>query len=492
MMTRRKLGLVLEGGGAKGAYQFGALKAFRERGVVFHCVAGTSVGGLNAALWATERLTDGEKIWSNLRQSDIYPFRVHTYLGWAIAFLLVIFSGAVRYFQGGVNLSIPARWRWTLAATGLCIFSFALLLLPNLVSTEASIVLLPLLAALSVILLGLAAGQRYVGYFTSMFAIIAGLVGVVLLLALFGYVAFTYSEHIPRNVWLVIMVLFGFFFSTLAAAAAGFVIYVYRAFGRAVVAQNVLSSVPLRTELHRIMRDARFSIPTYVTVGEHRKLADPDNLYSVLHPTASIKAMLDPRYSESEAEEIHVPRAFVPHYLCLSAREDDDVVNALMATAALPLGLVPAVKLGDKRFVDGGIIDNRPLLPLVSMCECDEVVIVCLGPISSETLGGEKQRLQNLQRLIDLSEYDWEKLLAQAGGGLLTHNDPPVRCPYREPKKWPDIHVLAPSASLGGFVRGTMRFEAAYARRLMDLGYEDGERFLAVNKHLSAVQLPLI
>ena len=42
--------LVLEGGGAKGAYQIGAWKALKEAGVKINAVAGTSVGALNGAL----------------------------------------------------------------------------------------------------------------------------------------------------------------------------------------------------------------------------------------------------------------------------------------------------------------------------------------------------------------------------------------------------------------------------------------------------------
>jgi predicted acylesterase/phospholipase RssA len=52
---RVRRGLVLAGGGAKGAYQFGCLKAFRERQIEFDYVSGTSVGALNAVLAATGR-----------------------------------------------------------------------------------------------------------------------------------------------------------------------------------------------------------------------------------------------------------------------------------------------------------------------------------------------------------------------------------------------------------------------------------------------------
>ena len=46
----KEYGIVLEGGGAKGAYQVGAWQAMREAGVKIKGVAGTSVGALNGAM----------------------------------------------------------------------------------------------------------------------------------------------------------------------------------------------------------------------------------------------------------------------------------------------------------------------------------------------------------------------------------------------------------------------------------------------------------
>src|SRR6185437_12814108 len=45
-----KRGLVLEGGGAKGAYQVGCMRAFQEHDIKFDAIAGTSIGALNGAL----------------------------------------------------------------------------------------------------------------------------------------------------------------------------------------------------------------------------------------------------------------------------------------------------------------------------------------------------------------------------------------------------------------------------------------------------------
>ncbi len=49
-MKGEKLGLVLEGGGAKGAYHLGVYKALLELGYRINGVAGTSIGALNGAL----------------------------------------------------------------------------------------------------------------------------------------------------------------------------------------------------------------------------------------------------------------------------------------------------------------------------------------------------------------------------------------------------------------------------------------------------------
>ncbi len=67
----REYGLVLEGGGAKGAYQIGAWKALREVGVKIKGVAGVSVGSLNGALICMDDLELAEKIWKNIEYSRV-------------------------------------------------------------------------------------------------------------------------------------------------------------------------------------------------------------------------------------------------------------------------------------------------------------------------------------------------------------------------------------------------------------------------------------
>ncbi len=62
-----QLGLVLSGGGGKGAYQVGVWKALSEYGLAQRVtvMSGTSVGALNAALFACASPLDAERIWLN-------------------------------------------------------------------------------------------------------------------------------------------------------------------------------------------------------------------------------------------------------------------------------------------------------------------------------------------------------------------------------------------------------------------------------------------
>lgn len=67
----REYGIVLEGGGAKGAYQVGAWRALREAGVKIRGAAGTSVGALNGALICMDDLEKAEHIWENISYSRV-------------------------------------------------------------------------------------------------------------------------------------------------------------------------------------------------------------------------------------------------------------------------------------------------------------------------------------------------------------------------------------------------------------------------------------
>lgn len=68
---------VFAGGGSLGAVQVGMLKALTTEGITADMVVGSSMGAINAAYFAGNPTLEGvsrlEKIWRDLRRSDIFP-----------------------------------------------------------------------------------------------------------------------------------------------------------------------------------------------------------------------------------------------------------------------------------------------------------------------------------------------------------------------------------------------------------------------------------
>lgn len=70
-----KVGLVLSGGGGKGAYELGVFMALQELGIA-ECIevfAGTSIGAINAALFAQGDLTAAMGMWEEVTIDKLIP-----------------------------------------------------------------------------------------------------------------------------------------------------------------------------------------------------------------------------------------------------------------------------------------------------------------------------------------------------------------------------------------------------------------------------------
>jgi predicted acylesterase/phospholipase RssA len=70
----RRIGLTLAGGGAKGAYQIGAIKALIEEGYRFDAVAGTSIGAFNAILVFLGSIEKARNVWLSLKKWNLISF----------------------------------------------------------------------------------------------------------------------------------------------------------------------------------------------------------------------------------------------------------------------------------------------------------------------------------------------------------------------------------------------------------------------------------
>ena len=74
-----KKGLVLEGGGTKGAYQIGAYEALRDLGIKITGIAGTSIGALNGAFIAQGDFEAMKDIWVNYDYKSFMDIDEDTY-----------------------------------------------------------------------------------------------------------------------------------------------------------------------------------------------------------------------------------------------------------------------------------------------------------------------------------------------------------------------------------------------------------------------------
>jgi NTE family protein len=67
-------GLVLEGGGAKGSFHIGAVKALFEMGYTFEGVSGTSIGAFNAAMIVSGDFEELLNLWTKMDTSTLFDF----------------------------------------------------------------------------------------------------------------------------------------------------------------------------------------------------------------------------------------------------------------------------------------------------------------------------------------------------------------------------------------------------------------------------------
>lgn len=95
--VKKKIGLVLSGGGAKGAYEIGVWKALNELGVTefIEAIAGTSVGALNAAL-IEGGIRPPENVWADLKYNDLLQLDYER-------LPRLICEGAAPYFYDGIS-----------------------------------------------------------------------------------------------------------------------------------------------------------------------------------------------------------------------------------------------------------------------------------------------------------------------------------------------------------------------------------------------------
>jgi len=96
-----KIGLVLGGGGGKGAYELGVWKALTELGInkYINFFSGTSIGAFNAALFAQENIEIAEELWKEVSLEKLIPLNK-----------LEILKKGIGLIIGGKNLNLSKKY----------------------------------------------------------------------------------------------------------------------------------------------------------------------------------------------------------------------------------------------------------------------------------------------------------------------------------------------------------------------------------------------
>lgn len=105
MIDKDKFGqtvLVLQGGGALGAYQVGVYQALHEAGVTIDWIIGTSIGAINASLIAGtdpgDRLAKMTEFWRRVERYSYTPGVLPEWIGAAARNMLAVTAGVPNFF----------------------------------------------------------------------------------------------------------------------------------------------------------------------------------------------------------------------------------------------------------------------------------------------------------------------------------------------------------------------------------------------------------
>jgi NTE family protein len=98
-----QIALVLQGGGALGAYQAGVYEALHEAGIEPDWIIGTSIGAINAGLIAgnppERRLAHIKEFWRRMRAKDFWGLAHWPGLDMAAAYWSTLFGGLPSFFE---------------------------------------------------------------------------------------------------------------------------------------------------------------------------------------------------------------------------------------------------------------------------------------------------------------------------------------------------------------------------------------------------------
>ena len=390
----RRIGVVLAGGGALGAYEAGVLRELSRLGLRPAVLAGTSSGAINAVVWRAHDFDSRvlERTWAEIRPS-LVGMRWTTLTMRTGGMLVATFAGiqVVLSLLGSPALGLVGR-KWVTLASGDLVASAAL---------DAVAWLVVLAVGAAMVMLSrpaeewLAALQRPGGSpLESPWLGRAVLAGIVIHL-----VMWTFGFPWPHR------------FSATVLAAVGFLWLVNRPGRPGELFRAMLARLLPETRGRGLWGDAarHHLLRRLVRQGDPTRLTQPGTVLlltalgldtgRITHFVAGDEPA--PGFNDGiaaalgEVVMLHTPRA---------------VMEAAVASSAIPIAFEP-VRIGRRQFVDAGQFSNQPLEAAVA-AGADALLVVLVAPRGGPSPASRGGTLVDLAgRLLEIAT--WRELQLQ-------------------------------------------------------------------------------
>jgi predicted acylesterase/phospholipase RssA len=440
MLSDKRVGLVLGGGGAKGAYQIGVWKALREKGFAkFDVIAGTSVGALNGALVANGDVAAAERVWREIE----FPRWEPRLIGMLVTAYAVLFGPLI-----------------------VAALSLVLGVIVELTSGDAG-----LAWWLSVVSLYSAVTSLGIGSWVIIFAsqrkpfilIEAPILLIASIPTFMGSMILTSSTRFDASPWSWIFPLAAFPIGFLFAVPGLSCQAIFQRSGQLFSGAAIVGAIERNLDLDRMRRNVS---AVFVTMARGHSGWDP------FRPNFR---RVEPGWREVDMEQPHTLDVWVAEYVDLcSVRDQHKAVEILRLSGALPW-VFNSGSQAEQMVVDGGLADNLPILPVL-LASLDLIVIVSLTPRSKMTLQILQDQLDALWRRQALPQLSDDEIVSLYRD--LVRNRASTVIPDGPQLRGNNIFVFAPEKPLAQwkmfpFLTGTMNFRSHVMEEWLQRGYDE-------------------
>jgi predicted acylesterase/phospholipase RssA len=428
----------------------------RGFGIKFDAVSGTSVGALNGALWCAGAMDIGDDLWRSMSREKIFSLRKWLLPVAIVGLVLRLFYA----FAFGLTSERNSEYS-SLALAFCCVLSFPLLAIPVSMIDSRGWIVSTIIAAFSVpvmllplfVFYTLGIDRRATNASLVIFALFIGWC-----YALLNTITGTAPDTLLRVKWIL-----------LATGTIPFVI-LFIALLLEVHNVSVFDAAPINYLAQKVLSRG-LQCTLFATTARVASFFDPDHFWYLQWTSHGVTVPTRP-VAQTE---------FVPLYCHVNSLNVADACEVLMASTALPLGILkwrPDLKdLKGDMFIDGGVVDNLPWFPLINHGQYDELVFVYCSPIS---------KWNRTKAVIEWSKKDRFLRVIEANFRPPDFppnwhrdekrefvNQPPNVIPQRDPPSWPQVVIqIGPPKSLGTFFTGTLGFSRC--SQWVAEGYETG------------------